>query len=184
MENKNHKGIIICTILALTLGAFWFFSSKPKPTGNVLPAEPSVPIIKNEVGEKDYQSSSLGISFKYPSNLFVEESAEGLYITSIAPNDPKRESSAMMGALSISVAEGKTLEDIVKTLAQETLSMEEISLDGRKAKEITSTPDGYSGSTWVYLLVETQKGTLKIQYLKDSIQAREYKIIIESIKLK
>jgi hypothetical protein len=153
---------------------------------NTLLQEQSVPVPENnkkDNNEKDkiYESSSLGISFNYSSNLFVEESSEILYVTNIPASDPKRKSSAMMGALSIVLMEGKTLEDAVQALVQEILSQKEFSLDGHRATEITSNPDGYSGSTWIFLLVETQKGILKIQYLKDSAQVKEYENIIPSI---
>jgi hypothetical protein len=36
-KNKNYTRIIICIILAIILGAFWFYSSKPKAVDNVLP---------------------------------------------------------------------------------------------------------------------------------------------------
>ena len=36
-KNKNYTGIIICIILAIALGAFWLYSSKPKPVDNALP---------------------------------------------------------------------------------------------------------------------------------------------------
>jgi hypothetical protein len=36
-KNKNYTGIIIFIILALGLGAFWVYSSKPKQVGNALP---------------------------------------------------------------------------------------------------------------------------------------------------
>jgi hypothetical protein len=129
--------------------------------------------------EKNYKSPAIGISFQYPLNDIVVETQYGVSITTIPPNISRRHSSASMGNLIMHISEGKKFEPSPK----EVLSSKDIFVDGHRAKEITSLPDGYSGSIWIYLLVEAQKGTLKIQYLRDSVQAKDYKVIIESIHI-
>lgn len=165
------------------IGKITIASENLNDTGDpLLPDLSSSSSTENEK-EEIFESKKFGISFRYPVSLFIVEREQWILVTSIMPNNPKRHSSAMMGALSISITEGKTLEDVTKTLAQETLSIKESSLDGYKAKEITSTPDGYSGSTWISLLIETKKGVLNIRYMKDSFYEETYHYIIESIRI-
>ena len=135
----------------------------------------------NPVQSRKYDNSNLGISFEYPSNLFIVEWNNGVSVTPIPPDSLRRQSSAAMGDLSISIIKGKTLKDVRKSLIKETLSAKELLFVGHKAIELTSFPDGYSGSTWISILVETKKGVIKITHMEYAPYGESYQSIMESI---
>lgn len=58
-KNKNYTGIIVFIILALGLGAFWFYSSKPKPMDNALPPITDQKPVDNPVVATTTQSGKI-----------------------------------------------------------------------------------------------------------------------------
>lgn len=58
-KNKNYTGIIICIILAIGLGAFWLYSSKPKPVDNTLPPITEQKPVDNPVVTATTQSGKI-----------------------------------------------------------------------------------------------------------------------------
>lgn len=177
MSNRN---IIIWLGIVVIIGVIAFLATSLSPTitdNNDVPNP-----IEGESYQKKYESVNIKISFDYPSYLYVTESLDRLEITPIPPNDPRRQSSAMMGALAISFIPNKTLKSSIAGFQPVTLSIKDSVVGGYSAKEIISKPDGYSGSTWVYLVVEINSGVYEIIYLRDTEQARTYQSIIDSIK--
>lgn len=139
--------------------------------------------IQQSEKNKAYKNTELGISFDYPSNLFIIEEVGAVSITSIPPDDLRRQSSASMGNMTLQIFKGKTVEEVKNALASNTLSSRETTVGKDKAIELISLPDGYSGGTWISLLVNTDVGVLEIQYLNETQYIKTYKSIIESIKI-
>lgn len=175
--SKRNITILLGVVAIIAIGAFLATRPSPVVTNNNEVPTP----IEEEVYEKKYESENIKISFNYPSNLFIEESPDRVGVTSIPPGDPRRQSSAMMGALVISFIPNQTLEKSIVDFEPVTLSIKDSMVDGYPAKEITSKPDGYSGSTWIYLVVESDNGVFEIIYLRDTEQAPIYQSIINSI---
>ncbi|MDO8572143.1 MAG: PsbP-related protein [bacterium] len=175
----KKQTIVIALAILVLIGLGWVVVGKK---GGEKIASDDITTVATTT-KKIYENSSFGINFNYPSNLFVEESKNNILITSIPPNDPRRQSSAMMGALSLFVAQGKEIKNIQETRKKETLSSKEVTLDGHKAVELTSVPDGYSGGTWISILVKTKNGILEIRYLKGTTYEEAYLSIIESIRI-
>ena len=179
----KNKTITIVLLLCAGVILLFLYNSNRKAT-NQPPISDGIATTPptNSIQSGNYQNQYIGISFDYPSYLFVEGSNERIEVTPIPPNDPKRQSSASMGALIFVLKEGQTLKESIEKLKSATLSIEKSSVGGREAEEITSFPDGYSGSTWIYILVETKKGVLQISFLRDTNRTQIYRSIIDSIR--
>lgn len=177
----SKRNIIILFGVVAIIATVTFLATRPSSivTNNNEVLTPT----EEEVYEEKYESENIKISFNYPSNLFVEESSDRIQVTPIPPNDPLRQSSGMMGALAISFIPNKTLEKTIEDFKPVTLSIKDSMVGDYPAKEITSKPDGYSGSTWIYLVVESGSGVFEIIYLRDTEQAPIYQSIINSIKI-
>jgi hypothetical protein len=129
-----------------------------------------------------FENQYIGIGLDYPSNLYADGQNDFFQVTFMAPDDTMRHSSASMGALAFALKENQTVAEVIEQLKPNTFSIKDSTVGGRKAKEITSTSDGYSGSIWIYTLVETKRGVLQINFLRDTDRAPIYRSVIDSIR--
>jgi hypothetical protein len=174
--------LVIATLVYLSYTKslrFFHPTTSPHPQSNGTPVEQStgrwIP----------YTDNTLGITFSYPAHFFIQKDArpeDSLSITPLAPEDKRRHSSAAMGDMLITKVAQPTLKE-ASDVDTPRLSMKAIEIDGHKAIQIVSLPDQYSGGTWVHTYILTNKGVLKIQYLKDTEQEPSYTAIIKTIKI-
>ena len=196
------KTFVLVGILIIVSVSVWYWVSTPReqripqPTGQVTLTHTDITkqtysssnadlvnLAKdvNKDGSKTYKNASFGIVFSHPSRMFVEEFENGIRVTPLSPDDVRRESSAAFGDMIVIRLNIFSLEEAEKTLKIELSSSKDTSIAGHPAREIISTPDGYSGSIHARYLVKTKKGVIEIRYLKDSLFELNYKILLQSL---
>lgn len=171
MSQSNKRFLLTGIIVLIAIGGIIYLQKNSKtPNDNTV----NKTIL--------YKKPEFGISFEYPINMFLVKENLILTISPISPNDPRFQSSASMGNLTIKYEPYNNVEILKEEFASSTASTTNIFIDSKEAVKIVSLPDGYSGGSWVNILFQSKQGVIRINYLEGTSYGEKYRSIIQSIR--
>ncbi|MFC1720961.1 PsbP-related protein [Patescibacteria group bacterium] len=171
-NSKFFKLFLIVILIAIIFAGFYLYNNTGVRTENT-------EIKQNTISEIDtsnwltYENKEYGYRFKYPSNMYLEESPQYISISTLSINNPKRASSiGIMSSMTIQPKDDVSIDKITEQYKKDQYlddfaqtKIENINIDNRPAAQI-SYRGGYGGEMNFVTLIETldPQVILKIHY--------------------